>query len=152
MAPSCKIELERFSAMLRIPDGAKCGNYHLGDEYDKENRCLTCRSIPTNIDFATLGSILDSQLSWESSKFHLARWSHEVALFLVRIRPDPTRRVSLSQLLLTRFWWNFKGRFLGISRTGSNCHGSFVQATFVLATFVHIRNISAVTDMILGKH
>ena len=29
---------------------------------------------------ATLGSILDSQLSWESGKFQLARWSHEVAL------------------------------------------------------------------------
>ena len=28
---------------------------------------------------------------------------------------------------------------------------TFVQATFVLATFVHIRNISAVTDQILMK-
>ena len=33
------------------------------------------------IIIATLGSILDSQLSWESCKFQLARWSHEVALF-----------------------------------------------------------------------
>ena len=66
-------------------------------------------------------------------------------------RPDPTRRVSLSQLLLTRFWWNFIGRFHGISRTGFNCHGTFVQATFVLVTFVHIRNISAVTDSISTK-
>ena len=31
--------------------------------------------------FATLGSILDSQLSWESGKFQLARWSHRVVLF-----------------------------------------------------------------------
>ena len=37
---------------------------------------------------ATLGSILDSQLSWESGKFQLARWSHGVVLFLVR--SDPT--------------------------------------------------------------
>ena len=29
----------------------------------------------------------------------------------------------ISQLLLTRFWWNFKDRFLGTSRTASNCHG-----------------------------
>ena len=95
---------------------------------------------------------------------------------------------AISQLLLTRFWWNFKGRFLGTSRTDSNCHRdiclgnscpgdicpyqeylscywpdfdetlkvgcwehleqiptvwmTFVHATFVLATFVHIRNIS----------
>ena len=31
--------------------------------------------------FATLGSILYSQLSIESGKFQLARWSHEVGLF-----------------------------------------------------------------------
>ena len=90
---------------------------------------------------------------------------------------------------------NFKGRFLGTSRTDSNCHGdicpgnispgdicpyqeylscywpefyqtlqigswecleqistvmvAFVQAIFVLTTFVHIRNTSAVTNPIL---
>ena len=33
----------------------------------------------------------------------------------------------------------------------STVMGIFVQATFVLATFVHIRNISAVTDSILTK-
>ena len=32
------------------------------------------------LDIATLGSILDSQPSWESSKIYLARWSHEVVL------------------------------------------------------------------------
>ena len=103
----------------------------------------------------------------------------------------------MSQLLLTRFWPNFKGRFLGPSLTDSNCHSdicpgnicpgdicpyqeylncywsdfdqtlkvgfwnhflliptvtvTFVQATFVLETFVHIRDISAVTDPILNK-
>ena len=40
---------------------------------------------------ATLGSIMDSQLSWESGKYLLARGSHEVVLFSVRTRPDPTR-------------------------------------------------------------
>ena len=47
---------------------------------------------------ATLGAILDTQLSWESSKFQLARWSHRVVLVLVKNWPgpaDPTRRVSL---------------------------------------------------------
>ena len=29
----------------------------------------------------------------------------------------------ISQLLLTRFWPNFKSRYLGTSRTGSSCHG-----------------------------
>ena len=38
---------------------------------------------------ATLGSILDSQLSWESGKFQLARWSHEVVIFPERTtHPD----------------------------------------------------------------
>ena len=44
------------------------------------------------IAIATLGSILDTQLSWESSKFQLARWSHGVVLVLVRNDPaNPTR-------------------------------------------------------------
>ena len=112
--------------------------------------------------------------------------------------PTHTNSMSaISQLLLTRFWWNFKGRFLWTFRTDSNCQGdicprnicprdicqyqeylscywpdfdetlkvgsckhleqiptvrvTFVHTTFVLATFVHIRNISAVTDPILMK-
>ena len=46
----------------------------------------------------------------------------------------------ISQLLLTQFWPNFKGRFLGLSWTDSNT-----------VTFVHIWNISAATDLILTK-
>ena len=48
------------------------------------------KSVPVVLSWfyiATLGSILDSQSSWESGKFQLARWSHEVALFPVRIPP-----------------------------------------------------------------
>ena len=30
---------------------------------------------------------------------------------------------AISQLLLTQFWWNFKGRFLWTSRTNYNCNG-----------------------------
>ena len=33
------------------------------------------------------GSILDSQLSWESGKFQLARWSHEVVWFSTWVPP-----------------------------------------------------------------
>ena len=55
---------------------------------------------------------------------------------------------GISQLLLTRFWWNFTGRFLEQIPTVTV---TFVQATFVLVIFVHIRNISAVTDTILTK-
>ena len=112
--------------------------------------------------------------------------------------PTHTNSMSaISQLLLTRFWWNFKGRFLWTFRTYSNCQGdicprnicprdicpyqeylscywpdfdetlqvgswvhleqiltvtvTFVKAIFVLVKFVHIRNISAVTDPILVK-
>ena len=81
---------------------------------------------------ATLGSILDSQLSWESGKLQLARWSHRVVIFLVRT--DPTRRVSLkspiSQLLLIRCSMeelldHFK-------------HITTLLRTFVHATFVQV--------------
>ena len=37
---------------------------------------------------ATFGSILDSQLSWESDKFQLAGWSQEVRMFLKREPPS----------------------------------------------------------------
>ena len=38
--------------------------------------------------------------------------------------PHHTNSMSvISQVLLTQFWWNFKYRFLGTSRTYSNCHG-----------------------------
>ena len=45
--------------------------------------------------FATLGSILDSQLNWESCKIHLARWSHGVALFLQYPGHPPTHPATL---------------------------------------------------------
>ena len=67
------------------------------------------------LDIATLGSILDFQLSWESGKLHLARWSHRVVLFLVRTDwTRPTQRVSfnsnISQLYLIRCSSNINGR------------------------------------------
>ena len=44
MAPSCKVKLARFSAQLRIQDGAECGNIaafniakHLSSESDVES-------------------------------------------------------------------------------------------------------------------
>ena len=41
-------------------------------------------------NFATPGSILDSQLSWKSGKFQLARWNHRVAKLCGEPHP-PTR-------------------------------------------------------------
>ena len=34
---------------------------------------------------------------------------------------DTNSMSAISQLLLSRFWWNFKGRFLETSRVDSNC-------------------------------
>ena len=44
------------------------------------------------------GSILDSQLSWESGKFQLARWSHEVVWFSTWV--PPTHPTPLGQNLI----------------------------------------------------
>ena len=41
-------------------------------------------------------------------------------LTLVRLENDSMS--AISQLLLIQFWWNFEGRFLGTSRTDSNCY------------------------------
>ena len=49
-------------------------------------------------NIATLGSILDSQLSWESGKFQLARWSHRVALWSSLDHPPPTAKLFLTML------------------------------------------------------
>ena len=38
MAPSCKLELARFSAWLRIQDGAECGNISEDDLGNKMGR------------------------------------------------------------------------------------------------------------------
>ena len=74
------------------------------------------------------------------------------------------RNVGISQLLLTQFWPKFLGQnlfgdlffpaqnlFLPKLFWTQNFCWPFLQATFVLATFVHIRNISAVSDLILTK-
>ena len=51
--------------------------------------------------------------------------------------------LAIPPLLLNQFWPNFKGRFLGQSLTDANCQGDiYVQAKFVLVTFVHIRNVA----------
>ena len=44
----------------------------------------------------------------------------------ITLHPPPHTQnsiLAISQLLLTQFWWNFKGRFLWTSRTDSTCHG-----------------------------
>ena len=54
--------------------------------------CLSYWVLGVVCVIATLGSILDSQLSWESGKFQLARWSHEVVLFPERTTHPSTHR------------------------------------------------------------
>ena len=125
----------------------------------------------------------------------------DMKMTLIHHHPPTTTHTNsmsaISQLLLTRFWWNFKRRLLVTSRTDSNCHSdicpsnicpgdncpyqeylncywpnfdetlkvgswyhleqiltvtvTFVLVKFVLATFVHIRNISTVTDTVWTK-
>ena len=73
---------------------------------------------------------------------HLSRWHLSIS--------------GISQFLLTWFWWNFKGIFIGTSKTDSNCHGdicpgNICPGSIFLVTFVHIRSISDVTDTIWTK-
>ena len=52
------------------------------------------------------GSILDSQLSWESGKFQLARWIHEMVIFPEGIIHPPTwpYRFFLLNILHSETW------------------------------------------------
>ena len=53
---------------------------------------------------APLGSILDSHLSGESSKFQLTRWSHEMALIIEEI-PHMTIKIFLVSILYSHLIW-----------------------------------------------
>ena len=49
--------------------------------FDLEETKLWSKWAKSYYNIATLGSILNCQLSWESGKLKLTRWSHRVALF-----------------------------------------------------------------------
>ena len=64
------------------------------------------------------------------------------------------RQLSISvipQLLLTRFWQNFKVSFQDHHQQMPTITMKFVQVTFDLRTYVNISDTSAVTELILTK-
>ena len=69
---------------------------------------------------ATLGTILDSQLSWESCKFQLARWSHKVVIF-----PERTTHPTATHPPYGFFSWIYCVLSLGchcdVSRVFEGC-------------------------------
>ena len=71
----------------KIFRGNKCQSYALWIYPQNIRFHVNLSSIFLWVIIATLGSILDSQLSWKSGKFQLAIWSHEVLLFSVRTNP-----------------------------------------------------------------
>ena len=59
---------------------------------------------------------------------------------------------GISQPLLTQFWLHFKSRFLGSFKTDSNCQGDICPGNLCSGHICpYMRNISAVTDLILTK-
>ena len=66
------------------PDNHTLGLHCLPD-YQVHSPVNTGNTIAAGMVIATLSYILDYQLSWESCKFQLARWSHRVALLSDRI-------------------------------------------------------------------
>ena len=50
VAPSCKLELERFSVQLKIQDGAECGNY-ICFKTTKHYRCLRLQVVEDERDW-----------------------------------------------------------------------------------------------------
>ena len=59
-------------------------------------------------------SILDSQLSWESGKFQLPRWSHEVVWFFIKCVTSSVSCAGVGWTQTTDFVFDYiiKGRFL----------------------------------------
>ena len=56
-----------------------------------------------------------------------------------------------SHLILTRFWPNFKGRFIGPSLTDSKCHSEICTGNVCPDNFFYIMNSSDVPDPILTQ-
>ena len=54
----------------------------------------------------------------------------------------------ISQLLLARFWWNFKGSFLGASRTDSNYQADICPGNIL--SWGHL-SISAISQLLLAR-
>ena len=55
---------------------------------------------------------------------------------------------AISQLLLTRFWPNFKGRLLGTYTTDSNCFGGYLSRQYL--SYRHL-SISGISQLLLTK-
>ena len=79
-------------------------------------RANACRDLDENWYGNTYNRFRIS--SWHLSRQHLS-WPHMSIS-------------GISQLLLTWFWWNIKGRFLGTSRTDSNCHSDICPCNICL--------------------
>ena len=82
-------------------------------------------SLRNGIVFRTNIQILSKpQLNHNSTQSNITlSWVRHENDFAYHPTPPPTHRnlmLAISQLLLTWLWWNFKGSFLGTSRTNSN--------------------------------
>ena len=67
--------------------------------------------------------------------------------------PPPTHtnsKSAISQLLLTRFWWNLKGRLQGTSRTDSNCHCDICPGNICPLSWRHL-SISGISQLLLTR-
>ena len=92
------LQTDRQDKLLR---GILAGNRDWGNlsKVNKDNH-LAYYTIRIIKNLFTLGSVLDSQLSWETGKFQLARWSLRVAL-LAQAVVDPVGRRLGGQLATT---------------------------------------------------
>ena len=99
------IEILFYSKRTMFQDGFQFRRiyWHLvGFNFFAEEDPLTSRNLFHWICIAAFGPILESQLSWKSSKSLIARWGHEVALFSDRFFSLLLPSLSESQLQ-----WNF---------------------------------------------
>ena len=79
---------------------------------------LSCAKTLSNPQLNHISTQPSITLSW-------VRYENDFAHHPTPPHPPPhtNSMLEISQLLLTRFLWNFKCRFLGTSRTDHNCHG-----------------------------
>ena len=70
--------------------------------------------------------------------------------------PPPPPTQTQCQQLLTCFWWNFKGRILGTSRTDSNCHGDIYSGNIWHLSWQQLfwghLHISGISQLLLTQY
>ena len=123
------------------------GNKFLVSKFSRAHKFFNLKSLldpkyfgPQIISYCHTCFILVSQLSWESDKFQLARWSHNMTLFSWNHSPTRSPSISLTSRQTRDLKFSKQPYFTQIR--WSKVFETFIQVTFVQLKFVLVLNLN----------